>query len=231
MSKYESYRSALLQHGFLEATHESGHFIRKTTDYTAFVINLEESDECVWILYGFTTIPNTDDAWRWYEKNGESENTCKLRTSLVIITDEDKQVAKDIIHTFYQTWSQTEKDALIAAAKEKQKAFLNRFAIALKPLGFKKKATTWSRPLNGGLNLMFQAQKSAYSDQYYFNTYICCDLQEYYKFHYFTRIAPYGSDIYNWQLMSDEQIDYLIEYTVNKVLVPLIQKYDIAKSI
>jgi hypothetical protein len=95
------------------------------------------------------------------------------------------------------------------------------FARAIKPLGFKKKGTKWTRILDNGRALTFDAQKSAFSDQYYFNVTVH-DVSNLYVTHSYERVVMYGRDIYNWQLMTAEQIDNLIQYTLKNYIEPKI---------
>ena len=107
----------------------------------------------------------------------------------------------------------------LAIKKERQKEFLSHFALALKALGFKKKGTKWTRILNSGKALTFDAQKSAFSDQYYFNVTVH-EASNLYATHSYERVVMYGSDIYNWQLMTQNQIENLIQYALKNYIEP-----------
>ena len=85
--------------------------------------------------------------------------------------------------------------------KEKQKEFLRKIADKLKPFGFKKKGAKWTRALEGDFCLQFDAQKSQWSDQYYFNISLY-NAKIQYPQCYGIRLTTNGKDIYNWQLMS-----------------------------
>ncbi len=93
------------------------------------------------------------------------------------------------------------------------------FADVLKPLGFKKKGTKWTRALDDGSVLTFDAQKSAFSDQYYFNVAVH-EASNSYTIHSYERIVMYGNDIYNWQLMTQDQIENLIQYALKNHIEP-----------
>lgn len=133
---YAEYRSALLSADFTETPR--GHFYRANTDKTAFIINLIDEGYGITAVYGFTLSSFMGDS-EYFLKYGEDSDCCKLRESVFLIPEEANLQAVEKIGAFYQTYCSLEKDELLAACKEKQKAFLNRFAVRLKPMGFKKK--------------------------------------------------------------------------------------------
>ena len=163
---YDGYRSALLSAGFTEAPNHQGRFFRNNTDKTAFIVNLTDEGFGITAVYGFTLNNFMGDS-TYFLANGEDSDTCKLRESVFLINGEENQQTVEKIYTFYQSYCSLEKDSLLAVAKEKQKAFLNRFAVRLKPLGFKKKNAQWSKLLPSQYQITFHAQKSVYSDQFY----------------------------------------------------------------
>ena len=69
--------------------------------------------------------------------------------------------------------------------------------------------------------LTFEAQKSAFSDQYYFNVTVH-GVSSLYATLSYERVVVDGSDIYNWQLMTAEQIDNLIQYAIKNYIEPKI---------
>jgi hypothetical protein len=224
---YASYRSALLSAGFTEAPNHQGRFFRNNTDKTAFIVNLTDEGFGITAVYGFTLNSFMGDS-TYFLANGEDSDTCKLRESVFLINGEENQQAVEKIYTFYQSYCSLEKDSLLAVAKEKQKAFLNRFAVRLKPLGFKKKNAQWTKLLPSQYQITFYAQKSYYSDQYYFrfninppqNSGIKIPIKE-----SFDGVVMDGREIFNWQLMSESQIESLIEIVVNQHILPLCKKY------
>jgi hypothetical protein len=105
--------------------------------------------------------------------------------------------------------------------KERQKQFLKKIAEKLKPLGFKKKATKWTISLDSDFCLEFEAQKSQWSDEYYFNISIYHkDVQ--FPQCYGTRLNTNGKGIYNWQLMTCEEINCLLDGAIKSILMPII---------
>lgn len=216
---YAKYRKRILSNDFMEATDVPGSFFRKVTEKTVFVVNLTDEDACITVVYGLAFIAFEQS---WLLSHGVDDVYCQLRQLLVISAHEEEAAADQIISDYYQKYHSVEKDQLLALKKEKQTEFLNHFNDALKPLGFKKRGATWTRPLEQGYAVVFNAQKSAYSDQYYFNLQIkpmagpdsirCYD----------TRVVMYGRDLYNWQLMSQKQIQNLLDYTLEQKILPII---------
>lgn len=106
--------------------------------------------------------------------------------------------------------------------KEKRKQFINQIAVKLKPLGFKKKATNWTKSLDTNYYVMFNAQKSAFADEYYFNIYIGKNGTDDYGDCYYTRIAPDSKYPLDWQTISKEDFDLFLDDTAVIVLQDII---------
>ena len=206
--KMLAFKKALLKAGLKEAAydHRQFHFYRYTTQKSAFVINLKAVDNYIRIIYGFTTIPEEDH----FKNYGASEDDIKLRFKAAISNKGDEAIAKAAIENIYDTYSGYSKDEILAQKKQLQNEFLQKIAKRLKPLGFKKKGAKWTKALENDFVLEFEAQKSQWSDEYYFNVYVyhvnvkfprCFDM----------RIATNGTQLYNWQLMSEEDIKCLLD--------------------
>ena len=217
---YMQYREMMFEKGFSEAKQKTGHFFRQATEQTAFVINLEDDEEsCITILYGFTSTAYMAGDEEWFVNHGSDMDDCQVRNMLCIWDTESEADAKTIISNFYEQYKNHVKEEILAVKKERQKEFLAHFARALKPLGFKKKGTKWTRKLENGRALTFDAQKSAFSDQYYFNVTVHKASNLYATYSY-ERVVMYGSDIYNWQLMTQDQIENLIQYALKNYIEP-----------
>ena len=217
---YMQYREMMFEKGFLEAKQKTGHFFRQATEQTAFVINLEDDEEgCITILYGFASTAYMAGDEEWFVNHGSDMDDCQVRNMLCIWDTESEADAKTIISNFYEQYKNHVKEEILAVKKERQKEFLAHFARALKPLGFKKKGTKWTRKLENGRALTFDAQKSAFSDQYYFNVTVHKASNLYATYSY-ERVVMYGSDIYNWQLMTQDQIENLIQYALKNYIEP-----------
>ncbi len=215
-ARYMQYREALLASGFSEANSCYGNFLLPTTENAAFIVNLNDEEYGVYIVYGFAS--TAGDA-AWFVDHGVDNETCQVRNAAFIHNENSEKQASCDISTFYHQYNTLSKDDILTLKKERQKAFLGYFARAFKPLGFKKKATKWTKALGNGRSLSFEAQKSAYSDQYYFNVSVHAD-DDFYKRYCDERVVIYNSDIYNWQLMSEEQIESLIQYALETHIYP-----------
>ena len=168
--RYMEYRAQLFSKGFSEAKQKAGHFFRQATEKTAFVVNFEEDDEnYISVLYGFTSTAGLPGDEEWFVNLGAYIDDCKVRNILYVWDDDSEFDAKKRISDFYEQYKNHTKEEILAEKKERQKEFLAHFARALKPLGFKKKGTKWTREVGNGRALTFDAQKSTFSDQFYFS--------------------------------------------------------------
>ena len=219
--RYMQYRDKLLSAGFSEAKQHYGRFFRRTTENVAFIINLDDEEYGVSVLYGFASTLSLGDA-DWFENNGSYNEDCQVRNILLVCDDIGEVEIAETISDFYAQYKDYSKDEILALKKERQKAFLSHFAVALKPLGFKKKGTKWTKDLRNGTALSFEAQKSAYSDQYYFNVSVH-DISDFYARQTYERVVVHDSQIYNWQLMSEDQIENLIQYTLTNYIKPKLE--------
>lgn len=221
--RYMQYRDKLLSAGFSEAKQHYGHFFRQATEKTAFVINLEDEECDVSVMYGFASTAFMAGGEDFFNDWGSYNESCQVRNILTICDKVDETKASEVISAFYMQYKDYSKDEILALKKERQKAFLGRFTPALKPLGFKKKGTRWTKDLCNGTALSFEAQKSAFSDEYYFNVSIH-DISDFYARQSYERVVMHDSQIYNWQLMSENQIENLIQYTLTDYIKPKIGK-------
>ena len=220
--RYMKYREILFLNGFSEAKQKDGHFFRQATEQTAFVVNFEDDEEsCITILYGFASTAYMAGDEEWFVNHGSYMDDCQVRNILSVWDDASEANARTSISDFYEQYKNHTKEEILAVKKERQKEFLAHFARALKPLGFKKKGTKWTREVGNGRALTFDAQKSAFSDQYYFNVTVH-EISNLYATYSYERVVMYGSDIYNWQLMTAEQIDNLIQYALKNYIEPKI---------
>ena len=220
--RYMKYREILFLNGFSEAKQKDGHFFRQATEQTALVVNFEDDEEsCITILYGFASTAYTAGDEEWFANHGSYMDDCQVRNILSVWDDASETNAQTSILNFYEQYKNHAKEEILAVKKERQKEFLAHFARALKPLGFKKKGTKWTRELGNGRALTFDAQKSAFSDQYYFNVTVH-EASNLYATHSYERVVMYGSNIYNWQLMTSEQIENLIQNALKNYIEPKI---------
>lgn len=217
--RYDRYRERLLRSGFSEAQRRPGHFFLRSANQTAFVVNLYDEESGITVLYGFASVAQMTGDEDWFSSFGWDETECHLRNILFIHDETSELLADEKIRRFYAQHRDCSKDEILQLKKERQKLFLDHFKQALKPLGFKKKNTRWTKDLGNGKALSFEAQKSAWSDQYYFNV-IVHKSSDLYARESFQRVVMNGSDLYNWQLMTEQQIEDLIQFTLqNYILV------------
>ena len=226
-SKMEQYRIELLAFDMREPTKwksSSWHwlFYKPMTELTAFVVNLQGNEFYIEVTYGYASTAFTRMAG---DKNallerGVLDEYVTVREKAIICDETDELTAKSKIAKMYETHLNTKKDDLLLFAKEKRKAFIQQIHSKLKPLGFKKKANTWTYSLTDTYYLMFNTQKSAFSDEYYFNLYIGKNGTNEYGDCYYTRIAPNGMSPMDWQALDKEEFDFFLD----KAVVPELER-------
>jgi len=215
-----AYRDAALKSGMQEAAweHCQFRFYRRTTDKAAFALNLKDFGTHIRVVYGFTTIPDED----FFRDHGGDDDDIKLRHAAIIRDDEDEAEAARAIQAVFEQYRHTAKDDILALKKERQKEFLSRIHAYLKPLGFAKKGSKWTRKFPDGLVLEFEAQKSAYSDVYYFNISLY-PVGQPYPACFSTRLTTDGEQTHNWQILTDEQFREIMARAIETYLRPILQ--------
>lgn len=121
----------------------------------------------------------------------------------------------------YDRYKNLEKEALLRIVRIKRKKWIDKIAEKLKPLGFKKKANTWKRVLEDGYYLMFHAQKSSFSDEYYFNVYIGKENTDFYGDCYYNRIVT--DCPLDWQTIADDEMIKFLENDIVSQLMHIIE--------
>lgn len=229
-AKMEHYRAELLAFGMLEPTKLKSSvwhwlFYKPMTELTAFVVNLTGTDQGIEVVYGYASTAFTRLAGdeNTLIERGISDTDINIREKIRICDEADEETARGLIAQMYGRYPQTSKDDLLSHAKEKRKAFIQQIAVRLKPLGFKKKTNFWTRPLEGDYYLMFYAQKSAFSDEYYFNVYIGKTGTFEYGDCYDTRLAPPGMSPMDWQALSKEAFAFFLDNAVVPKLETIIR--------
>ena len=213
-----SYRETLLKSGMREAEWKHFNFYRYTTEKAAFTINVRDYGTYIRVVYGVTSIPEEDHFTYW----GEDDDDIKLRHAAIIRDDEDEAEAARAIQAVFEQYRHTAKDDILALKKERQKEFLSRIHAYLKPLGFAKKASKWTRKLPDDLILEFEAQKSAYSDVYYFNISLY-PVGQPYPACFSTRLTTDGNQTHNWQILTDEQFRDIMDRAIETFIRPILQ--------
>ncbi len=205
MNSYENFKKLLLENGFSEATEHKGNFYKEMMPYTAFAVNITDYKAGLGIDYGcastaFTRMKSNERAMI---TSGVYEEYFVFHRRTAVSEDEDTSALEREIREMYAQYKDLDKDALLAAGKEKRKAFISKFAVPLKSLGLRKKGNSWTLPSG---EEVFYLQKSLYSDSYYF------ELNG-------NRIQiPGFSEPVMWQLLDENVLDDFIENTVVKIL-------------
>jgi len=214
--KMLSFRDTIIKSGFGVAEYDfrQFNFYRCTAEKTAFIVNLRDHGEYINVTYGFTSVANED----FLKKYGEDDDDIKLRFRSVIRNEQDETDIASAVKKVYDTYSDKTKDEILSLKKERQKRFLQKIADKLKPLAFKKKGAMWTRALEDDFYLEFYAQKSQWSDLYYFDITIYRK-EMVYPTCFSTRLKTRG----NWQLMTDEEFNCLLNDAVENVLMPIIK--------
>lgn len=122
----------------------------------------------------------------------------------------------------YIRYLQTSKDELLNEAKVKRKIFIQQITEKLKPMGFKKKANVWTHALENEYDLMFHAQKSSFSDEYYFNICIGKSGTSRYGDCYYTRLFPDKMCPVDWQTLDKDEFEFFLNHTVVPALEQMI---------
>lgn len=228
-AKMEQYRADLSAFGMQEPIKKESSvwhwlFYKPMTELTAFVVNLTGTDHHIAIMYGyastaFTKMIGDENA---LVELGVRDEEITIREKIVICNEADEGAARDQIAQMYERYLRTPKDELLIKAKAKRKAFIQQIAVKLKLMGFRKKANTWTRTLEGDYYLMFNAQKSAFSDEYYFNVYIGKNGTNAYGDCYYTRVFPGDMCPLDWQALSKDEFEFFLNRTVIPALEQII---------
>ena len=221
----EKYVSELLSHGFCRAKEKPYCFYKFTDEYTAFIVNLKEGEFYPSVFYGYVLIWRNEEILESFLREGDDGFFCKLRGEADLSCEAEEAIAREKIGALYEKYKDAEREEIIAAAKEKNKEFIGIIAKILKPLGFKKTGTKWHYELNDKLTLWFQAQKSQFADEYYFNI-ILSPKDDFYSYLHYERADWKGSDSLDWQCISREEAEkFFLDIAENK-LKPIIAHYD-----
>ena len=206
--KTRYFKNILLDNDFSEASHFVEHKLWKwkyykiTSEDVAFIVNLEAYKDYILIYYGYssTAFTKLKGSENTLKENGVDSCDITIRNVIKYKINDNEEIIKSQIKDFYIKYLSVSKEEVLNLKKEKQKEFINKINIELKPLGLKKNNTLWRKYLDNNLCVEFYLQKSAYSDEYYFN------ITLYYikpsnEFCYYTRINTNNKGIYDWQTL------------------------------
>lgn len=211
----ELYRIALPKTTPMTAcTDAEGRFWEKTPGNFAYVMNLLPQEDELLIEAGFL-FPSD---WDYVASIGERDTSIRLRVIRRVSTVETLHAALAEANALRDAWFDKSREEVKRHIAEKQKAFLQRITAQLKPLGFRKKAANWTFQRGDGYEVVWNAQKSAYSDGYYFNLYLhrvgmrelygCIDKR------------PMGG-LLDWQTVPGEEFDARLNTVIEERIRPL----------
>ena len=216
----EKYVSELLACGFSRAKVNPHRFYKFTGDYIAFIVNLKKGELYPSVFYGYALIWRSEDTMESFLRDGDDGFFCKLRGEADLSCEKDEELAREEISALYEKHKNATREEIIAATKEKNKEFIGIIAKILKPLGFKKTGTKWHCELNERLTLWFEAQKSQFADEYYFNV-IISPKDDFYNYLHYERVLGNALD---WQLLTPEGAEkFFLDIAENK-LKPIIDR-------
>lgn len=223
---YEACLDALRGSGLTEAACHPGRFFRPVTDRTAFILNISpEEDAYIHIVYGFTSTaffamgPGEKE---FFLQEGCRSDEITLRRCADAWDEASLAEAEEAIRAFYEEYRETDKDALLEQAKADRKEFLSQVGALLKPHKFRQKGNLWTKAAENGLTLEFHAQKSAFSDEYYFNIHAFPTGKSPYPGCFQTRITAGGRELYDWQLLDRQALLEALEAGIRHRLLPFL---------
>ncbi len=218
----ESMRNSCLT----EAACREGRFFRFTTEKTAFILNLRPvEDAFLEIVYGFTSTayfalgPGEKE---YFLKEGGRSDDITLRRCVDVLSEGDLSRVEALIREFYEAHREMDKDALLEEVGKQRKEFLSQVGALLKPHKFRKKGNFWTRQLDNGFILEFHAQKSAFSDEYYFNVRCAPGGNAAYPGCFHTRLTADGSELFDWQLPERDTLLTVLERGIEQKLLPFL---------
>lgn len=209
-----------------EAISCPGRFFRPVTDRTAFILNITlEENTYIHIVYGFTSTaffalgPGEKE---FFLQEGCRSDDITLRRCADAWDEESLALAEGAIRSFYEEYRETGKDALLERSKADRKEFLSQVGTLLKPHKFRKKGNLWTKAAENGLTLEFHAQKSAFSDEYYFNIHAFPTGKSPYPGCFQTRITAGGRELFDWQLLDRQALLDALADGIRQRLLPFL---------
>ena len=224
--KFSEYRQKLLAYGMVHphsrVDTKADCFYKYTSDQTAFVINITDYGNHLFLCYGVCNVSLSHDYRDFFESMGCSNEDINIRRCLKITSEADEVEAEKRIKAFYDEHAGLTKEEILAKSKELRKEFIKVITDKLKPLGFKKKSNHWRKPLENGFYIEFSADKSTYSDSYQFDTRIL--REDVVASICYRNVPKYNADCviynvyFNWQLTSREAFARLLDEGVLPVI-------------
>ena len=195
-------------------TEAEGRFWDKTPNGFAYVLNLLPQEDELLIEAGFL-FPTE---WDFTASIGVRDMSIRLRVIRRVRTEEALHAAMAEVEALRNAWFNATREELKAHIAALQKAFLQRITAQLKPLGFRKKAANWTFQRGDGYEVVWNAQKSLYSDGYYFNLYLHrVGMRELYGC---IDTRPMG-ELLDWQTIPGEAFDARLRTIIEQHIRPL----------
>ena len=204
----------------MQAAHSrEGCFLEYTPGGFAWVLNLRPKFDGLLVEAGFAFPPNTPEDRACFAEQGCTDTDIRLRLCRLVHTPEALQAAFAEAEALRQAWFDRSRDEVKKEIAARQKAFSARITAQLKPLGFRKKALHWTYARPDGWHVDFNAQKSAYTDAFYFNLL----LTEPDKHPWYMGVIderPLGN-LLDWQTMPADDFGDLLRAVVQRRILPL----------
>ncbi len=203
----------------LAARSREGCFLEYTPGGFAWVLNLRRKFDGLLVEAGFTFPANTPEDQAFFAERGCTDTDIRLRLCRLVHTPEALQATLAEAEALRQAWFDRSRDEVKKEIAARQKAFAARITAQLKPLGFRKKALHWTYTRPDGWHVDFNAQKSAWTDAFFFNLL----LTEPDKHPWYMGVIderPLGN-LLDWQTMPAGDFDDLLRAVVQRRIVPL----------
>lgn len=201
------------------ACSREGCFLEYTPGGFAWMLNLRRKFDGLLVEAGFAFPANTPEDRVIFAERGCTDTDIRLRLCRMVHTPEELQAVLAEAEALRCAWFDSSRDEVKKEIAARQTAFAARITAQLKPLGFRKKALHWTYTRSDGWHVDFSAQKSAWTDAFYFNLL----LTEPDKHPWYMGVIderPLGN-LLDWQTMPVEDFDDLLRAVVQRRILPL----------
>lgn len=196
-----------------------GCFLEYTPGGFAWVLNLHRKFDGLLVEAGFAFPANTPEDRALFAERGCTDTDIRLRLRRLVHTPEELQAVLAEAEALRQAWFARSRDEVKKEIAARQKAFAARITAQLKPLGFRKKALHWTYARSDGWHVDFGAQKSQYTDAFYFNL-LLTEPDQHPWYMGVIDERPLGN-LLDWQTMPSEDFDDLLRAVVQRRILPL----------
>lgn len=203
------------------ACSREGCFLEYTPGGFAWVLNLHRKFDGLLVGAGFAFPANTPEDRALFAERGCTDTDIRLRLCHLVHTPEELQAVLAEAAALRQAWSDRSRDEVKKEIAARQKAFAARITAQLKPLGFRKKALHWTYARPDGWHVDFGAQKSQYTDAFYFNL-LLTEPDQHPWYMGVIDERPLGN-LLDWQTMPGGDFDDLLRAVVQRRILPLMR--------